>query len=230
MTMTRSALAVGMATVVVLVGSTRWTLRAQDGRPATGKVRTAAPAEVTIKTEKVAPPPAGHADGSASIQDALLRPFSWPFREDTTLQLVADYLKKNLRGPVVLDRAALARKKLTPETTVRLELEGVRLKTGLKLLLDQAGLTYRIVSEDNLLILTDTEGAEETSDRVLAELKALHHDVSDLRVAVDNLREDLAPESDAGPSLRKPTIIEEVPEGDGKGMPAEKPARSRPGM
>ena len=117
---------------------------------------------------------------------------------------------------------------MTPESTVRLELEGVRLKTGLKLLLDQVNLTVRVVPEDNLLILTDAEGADDPSERALAEVKALHHDIHAIHDAISDLRRDLAPEEPEGPTLRKPTIIEDLPDGQNKDMPAEKPAR-RPG-
>ncbi len=34
---------------------------------------------------------------------------------------------------------------------VQLELDGVRLKTGLKLLLDQVGLTHQVIAEDKLV-------------------------------------------------------------------------------
>ena len=53
-----------------------------------------------------------------------------------------------IKGAVVLDLAALGRQDVEPDDPVQLELEGVRLKTGLKLLLDQVGLTFRVVAED----------------------------------------------------------------------------------
>ena len=53
---------------------------------------------------------------------------------------MAAHLRQALGAPVVLDLAALKRQDLTPESTVRLQLEGVRLKTGLKLLLDHCGI------------------------------------------------------------------------------------------
>lgn len=220
MTLSRAGLLVGVAAVVVLVGSSRWGLRAQVGEP------------VPAKAAPGVDPAVGKADREdpASIQDAMLAPFDWSFRDETTLQAVADHLHKQLGAPVVLDRAALARRRLTPESTVRLELEGVRLKTGLKLLLDQVGLTGRVVPEDNLLILTDVEGAEEPSERVLAELKSLHRDLHDVRDALADLREDLGYAAEPGPTVRKPTIIEESPEREGDAPPDQKPAGSRPGL
>jgi hypothetical protein len=195
----RWLIALGLALLVVVAGATRWPVRAQER------------------------PPVASTGGTNSLQDALLRPCNIPFANDTTLDAVAQYLRKTLRVPVVLDPAALKRQELTPESKVRLQLEGVRLKVALHLLLEQAGLTYRIVPEDNLLILTDTKGAEEPAERVFAELKDLHRDIHDLQDAVDELRQRILP-AEPEAELRKPTIIEEVPQKkDGT------PARTRPG-
>ena len=101
---------------------------------------------------------------------------------------------------------------------MQLELEGVRLKTGLKLLLDQVGLTYRVVAEDNLMIITDQEGSEDPADRIWAELRALHRDLHAVQDAVDDLTDYLGRRSGEGARVRKPTIIEEMPEN-----PDEKP-------
>ena len=225
MTLSRAGL-VGVAAAVVLVGSSWWGLRAQVGRPAQAKPATKAePAKLKVEREIASP----RAEPS-SIQKVMLAPFDWSFREETTLQAVADHLHRQLGVPVVLDRAALTRRRLTPESTVRLELRGVRLKTGLKLLLDQVGLTGQVVPEDNLLILTDVEGAEEPSQRILAELKALHRELHDVQDTLDDLREDLGYDAERGPAVRKPTIIEDVPDAEGDAMPEQKPANSRPGL
>jgi hypothetical protein len=217
----RFTLVVAPAVVAVLLGSARWTLRAQDDPR---RSREPAPARA------VAEAPPGPAP---SVQDALLRPFTFPFAEDTTLEAVAAHFRKALHAPVVLDLAALGRQELTPESTVRLHLQGVRLKTGLKLLLDQVGLTYRVVPEDNLLILTDTSGAEDPMERVLDELKSLHRDVHDLKDAVEEVYQSLAPDEDEpAPAMRKPTIIEEIP-ADPKAAPKPEPKpepRVRPGL
>ena len=228
MTLRRAGLVVGVAAAVVLVGSARWGLRAQVGGPASGKAKVAQKVEAKAKAAQPAEPGQGR-PAAASIQDAMLRPFAWHFREETTLQVVADHLNAVLGGQVILDRAALTRRRLTPESTVRLELEGVRFKTGLKLLLDQVGLTGRVVPEDNLLILTDVEGAEDPTERILAELKSLHRDLHDLRDALDDLREDLGYDAEPGPAVRRPTRIEKAPGRDGDDMPEERPA-TRPGI
>lgn len=136
--------------------------------------------------ERAADDPAATA---VSMTDALLRPLDLPFKEPTTLADVQKYLAGSLGAPVVLDIAAMDRLDLDSEDTVQLELKGVRLKTGLKLLLDQVGMTWRVVAEDNLLILTDPTEAGEPLDRALHQLKAIHDEMHDLRDAIDDLRD-----------------------------------------
>jgi hypothetical protein len=193
----RWCFAAGVGLGVVVAACARWDARAQ---------------------ERVEPRGA-----SPSIQDALLRPCDLPFGREATLEVVAEHLHKVLRATVVLDPAALKRQELTPQSKVRLQLEGVRLKTGLNLLLEQAGLTYRVVPEDNLLILTDARGAEDPLERVFAELKELHRDIHDVQDRVDDLYRSAAP-AEPEAELRKPTIIEEAPE-----TKKREKARTRPG-
>jgi len=155
----------------------------------------------------------------SSIQQAMLRVYRLPFTRPTSLEEVRAHLKKTLNVPVVLDLAALGRQALTPDDTVRLELDGVRLKTGLQLLLDQVGLTYRVVSEDDLLILTDREGSEDPLTKIRAEIRELHRDVHTIQDSIDDLTDLLIPEG-LDLKMRKPTMIEELPESqDFKGKP-----------
>jgi hypothetical protein len=201
---------------LLLVISLRPSLKAQD-RPAT------APA-----TSPLPPPGATTAKpGTITVRDALEKPFAFPFRKPTALEAVCRHLRLALNAPVVLDLAALARQDVRPDDEVQLELDGVRLKTGLKLLLDQVGLSYSVVPEDNLLIVTDSAGAENTIDRVLSELKALHRDMHDLQDSVDDLRAQLGLDDAAGPRVRKPTIIEEMP-AKPNAKPEEPPAKPQP--
>src|SRR5512135_861780 len=223
MTRWRTGLVLGLVALGVIV-SARLSLRAQEREPR-GEVEKGARKPVLAEPvpESGAPAPA-----TVSIQDALHRPLPLPFGTPTPLDEVCRHLGRVLRAPVVLDKAALDRQELTPEDTVQLELEGVRLKTGLKLLLDQVSLTYRVVPEDNLLIVTDQEGSVDPMDRVQAELKALHRHVHDLRDAVDLLREDLGLD-EGGPKMRKPTIIEEKPEEKAGEKPEANPPGPGPG-
>ena len=178
-----------------------------------------------------------NATSAVTLQDALLRPYHFPFSRPTPLQQVCAHLKQTLKAAVVLDLAALDRQDVEPEDPVQLELEGVRLKTGLKLLLDQVGLTYRVVAEDNLMIITDREGSEDPTDRILSELRALHRDLHELQDDIDELRDHLGDEREGGPHFRKPTIIEELPDLEGQkpatipdkpGKPQQKPGADTP--
>jgi hypothetical protein len=148
----------------------------------------------------------------ATVQGLLLRPYRFPFSRPTSLTRVCAHLGHTLGVPVVLDLAALGRQDVEPEDTVQLELDGVRLKTGLKLLLDQVGLTFHVVPEDNLLVITDRDGSEDPLDRIWSELRALHRDVHDVRDAIDDLSDSASGEKAEGPRVRKPTIIEEMPD------------------
>jgi hypothetical protein len=151
-----------------------------------------------------------------------------PFGEPTRLEDVVSILSERLQAPVVLDRAALVRRGLTVEDTVQLRLEGVRLKTSLQLLLDQVGLTYRVVPEDNLLIVTDDEGADDPCRRVMAELEVMHRELHELRDVVEAVWERVAAgEGESG--VRHPTMIEEVePDGVDAPRPREGGVEERP--
>ncbi len=146
-----------------------------------------------------------------SLQEALLRPYEFAFNRPTPLDEVAARLADDLGGAVVLDLAALERLGVSRVDTVELELRGARLKTGLKLLLGQRDLTYCVVPEDNLLIITDEEGATDPIDQVWAELDHMHRDIHDIQDSVEDLRELLGVDLDGGAQLRRPTIIEEMP-------------------
>jgi hypothetical protein len=176
---------------------------------------------------------------TGQIADAMLQPVRLPFGEGSSLEDVAAYLRRELKANVVLDLAALDRHELKPTDRVRLDLEGVRLKTGLKLLLDQVGLTTKVVPEDNLLIITDKAEADEPIARVIEEIKALHRDLHAVQDDVREIRDMLIVPVDEEPmaKARNPTIIEEMPGEEGKAKPKEdeakkkdRPSRSRPGI
>ncbi len=220
-----------------LVISDRMTLRAQN-RPVGERSDPVQSPDRGIHEELTRPPHSSGADnrstdrpgaGSAStvptVHDVLVRPYPFPFSRPTSIARVCAHLKETLKVPVVLDLAALGRQDVKPEDTVQLELDGVRLKTGLKLLLDQLGLTYHVVTDDNLLVITDRDGSEDPLDRVWSELHALHRDLHDVQDAVDEMTDVLAGVNGEGPRVRKPTIIEEMPEND---PPQAEDAREQP--
>jgi hypothetical protein len=160
------------------------------------------------------------AASTPTIGLALDRPMSFLFSNPTPLREVALYIQETIGMPVVLDVAALSRRGIEADAPVELNVKNVRLRTGLKLLLDQVGLTWHVVPEDNLLIVTDREGSEEPGDRMMAEIEELHRDIHDLQDAVDELRQMLMGPGEGGPVLRAPTIIQELP---GEEAPVGKP-------
>jgi hypothetical protein len=230
---------VAAGVIAGLIVSGRFALRAQD-RPPTVQPQPAPPPLAgsigsgdgnpfpeLLPPQGPEPQPASapHSPNGPTLQDALLRPYHFPFSRPTALEHVCAHLRQTLKAPVVLDLAALDRKKVEPDDTVMLDLGGVRLKTGLKLLLDQVGLTYRVVAEDNLLVITDKEGSEDPIELILSELKALHRDLHDVQDAVDEIRDAFGDDLGEGARVHKPTIIEEMPENahDAPAAPAEKP-------
>jgi len=190
---------VGSALVLTLLASVRPTTQAQDKpRPSPEP----APVGNLAKDEARGP----------SLSDALLMKTTLPFDKPTPLSEVRQYLSDTLHAQVVLDRAALLRAGIEPSAGVELERVEIRLKTGLKLLLDQLGLTYRVVPEDNLLILTDGQGADEPIERIRAELHEMHAELHDIQDTIDEIRTALGLETPANAKLRSPTIIEEMPQ------------------
>ena len=99
---------IGLIVGVLISG--RIALRAQDGDLGRGKAalpaaREAAPAEAqslppASRTGELA---ARDATNPGSIQDALLRPYHFPFSKPTPLFQVCAHLKETLKGSVVLD-------------------------------------------------------------------------------------------------------------------------------
>lgn len=198
---------------IALVTSARLSLRAQDAKG--------------LDEPKVDAKPFHTATEAAhSVVDALEREFDLPFGEPTPLEEVCRYLRRSLNAPVVLDLAALGRQNVRKDATVELDLKGVRLKTGLKLLLDQVGLNYRVVPEDNLLILTDSQGADDPLKRVQAEVHELHLEIHDVQDALAEIRTALG--LGDGARLQKPTIIEEMPEGGVEENPTPPTTSPRP--
>ncbi len=177
------------------------------------------------RAQIASPPTAPSSAARHDLLEALARPYDFPFAKPTALEKVREHLSRTLKAPVVLDLAALDRRDIHPEDPVTLELKGARLKTGLKLLLDQLGLSYRVVDEDNLLIITDSEGASDPLERIWSELRSLHRDLHDVQDAVDDLLDARGDEGE--PRLHKPTIIEEMP-GDQPSGAAKSAPRAKP--
>jgi hypothetical protein len=154
----------------------------------------------------------------------LEEPGSFPFGKATPLPIVADHLRRDLNAQVLLDLAALKRLKLDETATVRLDLKNITRSTGLRLLLSQVNMTFRVEDDDGLLILTDRQGAADPLAQIEDRLDELHREVHDLQDAVEEVYQTVAPQ-EQGPALRSPTIIEELPEDDPDGAIAVPPGR-----
>ena len=200
--------------VLVIAGVVgRREVPAQDTAPARPKASPAPPP--TAKKQPAPTPHSEHAPALAhegSLEAVLGQKSSASFAAPVSLAELVKALRKQTHAAVVLDPGALKRLQITADEKVALDLEGVRLGTMLRLLLGQVNMTYKVVPEDNLLILTDDKGADDRIDLMARELEELHQDVHDLQDAVEAIYDAVAPE----PALRRPTIIEEHP-GDDKG-------------
>ena len=114
--------------VVGLLISGRLALTAQDRAESTQSNANHSPSQATGESSKlpapsgiaadlVSQPVAGQGKPAAvTLQDALLRPYHFPFSRPTSLAQVCAQLKETLKAPVVLDLAALDRKMPSPTT------------------------------------------------------------------------------------------------------------------
>jgi hypothetical protein len=88
----------------------------------------------------------------------LEEPISMSFANETPLEDVLKYIKSATQGPddtglpIYVDPDGLQKAQKTMTSPVALDLEGVPLKTTLRLLLKQLGLSYSI--KDGLLVIT----------------------------------------------------------------------------
>ena len=102
------------------------------------------------------------ASANARIWKALEQPVPMPFPEDTPLEDILKHVRAATRGPngkaipIYVDPIGLQEAERSMTSTARnVELEGVPLKTSLRLCLEQLDLTYSI--RDGLLLITSTE-------------------------------------------------------------------------
>ena len=114
--------------------------------------------------EKAKPEPAD------AIRQALTKKIEWNF-EEMPLADVAEFLRKDLKIPILLDNKAINDLGVTPETTITFKMSGISAKTALKLLFKELGLTT--VIDDEVLMITSPEVAD-------CILITVIYDVSDL--------------------------------------------------
>jgi hypothetical protein len=96
-------------------------------------------------------------------------PYAMPFPDETPLEDVLKYITqatttaKAAGIPIVVDAIGLDEVGATLQSTVSIDLEGVPLKTTLRLLLESLGLVYTI--KDGLLVISSPEVIQRVSNR-----------------------------------------------------------------
>ena len=104
------------------------------------------------------------------IEAALELPTEIEF-VDTPLSDVVDFLNGRHQIDIQLDRKALDEASIPTDTPVKKSLKGISLRSALKTMLGELGLTY--VIQDDVLLITTKQAAEQRPETVA-------YDVSDL--------------------------------------------------
>ncbi len=105
----------------------------------------------------------GTAAANLRIWQALERPVPMPFPAETALENVLKYVDAATRGPdgkgipIYVDPIGLGEAEKTMTSVAAIDLDGVPLKTSLRLCLAQLDLAYSI--RDGVLLITSTESA-----------------------------------------------------------------------
>ncbi|MGP0064789.1 MAG: hypothetical protein ACLQGP_14470 [Isosphaeraceae bacterium] len=122
-----------------------------------------------------------------AILKALEEPVPMPFAKETTLDFVVKYIKKRTSEksgrtpiPIYIDPLGLQQAERSMNSTVTMELEGVPLKTTLRLLLKQLGLAYCV--RDGLLIISSVQGVREELAEAARELLGSGNEEVDMRL------------------------------------------------
>jgi hypothetical protein len=106
---------------------------------------------------------------SKAVLAQLDQPYAMPFPEETPLADLLKYVTQAtttataLGIPIVVDAIGLDEVGATLQSTVSIDLEGVPLKTTLRLVLHPLGLTYTI--KDGLLVISSPEVIQKISSR-----------------------------------------------------------------
>jgi tetratricopeptide (TPR) repeat protein len=103
-----------------------------------------------------------------SIIAKLDEPISMSFANETPLEDVLKYIKSATQGPndsgipIYVDPVGLQEAEKTMQSPVQLDLEGVPLKTTLRLMLKQLGLTYTV--KDGMLTITSESSEDQPTE------------------------------------------------------------------
>jgi tetratricopeptide (TPR) repeat protein len=105
---------------------------------------------------------------TVSILEKLNQPVSMPFENETPLEDAIKYIKQATQGPndtgipIYIDPVGLTETDKSLQSPVTMSLEGVPLKTTLRLMLKQLGLTYTV--KDGLLTITSETSTDQPSE------------------------------------------------------------------
>jgi hypothetical protein len=105
---------------------------------------------------------------TGAVLAALERPVPMGFANETPLEEVVSYIKQATKSPtfpglsIILDDYGFREAEKTPGSPVSMELEGVPLKTTLRLMLRQLGLTF-LVKNDQVIISAENRNVQRAS-------------------------------------------------------------------
>jgi hypothetical protein len=141
-----------------------------EGQPAQGQMAAATPAADNDFCQCIGE---GDSMAVAKIEEALrgqLKSQGLDFT-DTSLEEVAGFIQETYNIPVQLDTTALEEEGIDPQEPVNVSLQGISLRSALRLMLKHLNLTYII--QDEVLLITSPSAAE-------SQLVTCVYDVRDL--------------------------------------------------
>lgn len=186
--------------LVLTIGSHRPT-EAQFGGAGGGfgQIEQVDPVEHPAPRAHVAIP---YGEKAAQIAALLERPISIPFDTDTPLGDALEYVRQataNVEGgmeggiPIYADEIGLQDAEQSLQSPIRMNLDGVPLKTTLRLMLEQLDLVYEILPE-GLLVVTSKQSRSSYIDPTLL----LLDEVRALRAEVEGLKDLISARSGSG--------------------------------
>ncbi len=119
------------------------------------------------------------------ILKKLEAPIPMPFANETPLDDVLKHIKSTFAKhdhpiPIYVDPLGLQQAERSLNSTVQIDLEGVPLKTSLRLVLKQLGMAYCV--RDGVLIISSVQGVREELAEAARELLGTGNDKVDLRL------------------------------------------------
>jgi hypothetical protein len=115
-------------------------------------------------------------DATMRIEQALAKPLSRAGLDfaDTPLKAVVDQLATDTDLVIMLDKPALEEAGVGTDAPVTTSIHNVSLRSALRLLLKQLGLTYII--QDEVLLITTNEGAEQNLRTCVYDVRSITND------------------------------------------------------